>query len=397
MPCRGHFRGVIKIHIFQIMKQAIPEFQVFIKPVGARCNLDCSYCYYLEKESLYPGAKAAMMGDDVLESCILQHMEATGGNVIGFSWHGGEPMLAGIDFFRKAVEIQKKHQPPGSRILNGIQTNGTLLDDEWCDFLSEENFIVGISMDGPPEMHDRFRLSRDHRPTSGRVLKGLKMLREYRIPTEALCVVNSYNVRSPLDVYRFFRELGFPFLTFLPLVERVPGPAPGVSSSSVPAGLFGTFLIAIFDAWAEKDIGRIKIQVFEEAARTAFSQDHTLCIFKETCGGVPVIEFNGDFFSCDHYVEPAHHLGNIRQDHLSGLLAHPQQIAFGRAKKETLPRYCRKCEVLDMCNGECPRNRFIRTPDGEPGLNYLCEGYRAFFRHCRPFVDAVAAQWKKQQ
>jgi uncharacterized protein len=333
------------------------------------------------------------MSEDILERYIVQHLQASTEQVIGFSWHGGEPTLAGIEFFRKAVEIQKRHQPSGAKIINGIQTNGTLLNKEWCDFLSKEEFVVGISMDGPPGMHDRYRLSKDKRATFSRVLRGYRMLQKYRIFTEILCVVNSDNVNYPLEVYRFFRELGVHFLTFLPLVERLPESVSEVSDRSVPAGLFGVFLNAIFDEWTEKDIGAVKIQIFEEAARTAFRQDHTLCIFKKTCGGVPVIEHNGDFYSCDHYVDPSYKLGNINRHTLAQLLDHPEQRTFGQAKKETLPRYCRECEVLDMCNGECPKNRFITTPSGEAGLNYLCEGYKQFFRHCRPFVDAVADQW----
>jgi uncharacterized protein len=323
-------------------------------------------------------------------------MEAATERIIGFSWHGGEPTLAGIDFFRKAVEIQKRYQPSGTKIINGIQTNGTLLNEEWCDFLAEKEFVVGISIDGPSGMHDRYRLSKDQRSTFSRVIKGYRMLQKYRNFTEILCVVNSYNVNFPLDVYRFFRELDVNFLSFLPLVERLPGTVSAVSDRSVPAGTFGVFLNAIFDEWTEKDIGTVKIQIFEEATRTAFRQDHTLCIFKKTCGGVPVIEHNGDFYSCDHYVDPAHKLGNINRHTLVQLLDHPEQKSFGHSKKETLPRYCRECEVLDMCNGECPKNRFIITPSGEAGLNYLCEGYKQFFKHCRPFVDAVAAQWNDQ-
>jgi uncharacterized protein len=372
------------------------EFQVFIKPVGARCNLDCQYCYYLEKDSLYPFSKIVPMSENVLEKYIIQHLEAATEQIIVFSWHGGEPTLAGIGFFRKAVEIQKRHQPSGTTIINGIQTNGTLLNEEWCDFLAKEKFVVGISMDGPSDMHDRFRLSKDRGSTFSRVLRGYRMLQKYRIFTEILCVMNAYNVNFPLDVYRFFKELGVHFLTFLPLVERLPGTVSTVSERSVPAWNFGVFLNTIFDEWAEKDIGTVKIQIFEEATRTAFGQDHTLCIFKKTCGGVPVIEHNGDFYSCDHYVDAAHKLGNISRNTLVQLLDHPEQKSFGQAKKETLPRYCRECEVLDMCNGECPKNRFITAPSGEAGLNYLCEGYKQFFKHCRPFVDAVAAQWNNQ-
>ncbi len=336
------------------------------------------------------------MPEDILESYIIGHLEAVTEGDIWFSWHGGEPMLAGIEFFRKAVEFQKKYKPPGVRIINGIQTNGTLLNEKWCDFLAEEGFVVGISLDGPPAMHDRFRLTKDKNATHSLVLKGYRMLQRYRISTEVLCVVNSFNVNYPLEIYGYFRGLGTNFLTFLPLVERIPGSVSAVNERSVPANSFGVFLNSIFDEWIEKDIGSMKIQLFEEAVRTAFGQDHTLCIFKRTCGGVPVIEHNGDFYSCDHYVDPSHRLGNIDQNKLVQLLSHQDQVAFGQAKEDKLPLYCRECEVLDMCNGECPKNRIISTPSGDGGLNYLCEGYKLFFNHCRPFVDAVAVQWKSQ-
>ncbi len=370
------------------------EFQVFVKPVSGRCNLGCRYCYYLGKEALYPGIKNVLMSDEVLERYITLHLEAATEEVIFFSWHGGEPTLAGIDFFRKVIHIQSRHCPESKRIINGIQTNGILLNREWCGFFAEEGFAVGISIDGPPDMHDRYRVSRDDRPTSGRVLQGLQLLQEHGITPEILCVVNSHNVKYPLEVYRFFKDSGARLLTFLPLVERMEGPGSGVSEISVPARDFGIFLSTVFDEWIEKDIGKVKIQIFEEAARTAFNQDHTLCIFKKTCGGVPVVEYNGDFYSCDHYVDPVHRIGNINGQALSELLDHPLQRAFGKAKQDSLPQYCQQCEVLDMCNGECPKNRFIMTPDGEAGLNYLCEGYKLFFRHCKPFVDAVSAQWQ---
>jgi len=376
------------------MDQISREFQVFVKPVSGRCNLGCSYCYYLGKENLVPGATNVLMSYEVLEQYIRGHIEAAGEDLIFFSWHGGEPTLAGIEFFRKAIQIQKKLQPEGKRIINGIQTNGVLLNEEWCNFLADEDFVVGISMDGPEGMHDRYRTGKDERPTFGSVVTGFRLLLDHGVTPEILCVVNSYNVQYPVEVYSFFKDIGARLLTFLPLVEKLEGKSHGVSERSVPSMDFGIFLSRIFDEWIEKDIGKIKIQIFEEAARTAFKQEHTLCIFKQTCGGVPVVEHNGDFYSCDHYVNPEHRLGNIFQQALSELLDHPRQIEFGEAKQDSLPSYCLQCEVLDICNGECPRNRFITTPDGEAGLNYLCEGYKHFFRHCKPFVDAVSVQWQ---
>ena len=370
------------------------EFQIFAKPVGALCNLRCKYCYYLDKRSLNRGEKSLTMNDEVLEKYIIQHIEATTDETIFFSWHGGEPLMAGIDFFRKAVAIQKKHKPAGRTILNGVQTNGTLIDWNWASFLSEEKFVAGISIDGPGDLHNRFRVTPGGEPSLSRVLKGYDILQRSRIRSEILCVVNSYNVRFPLVVYNFFRELGAKYITFLPLVEKRHGTKSGVSRASVPPVEFGRFLISVFDEWIERDIGEIKIQIFEEAARTAFNQEHTLCIFKENCGGVPVVELNGDFYSCDHFVNRGNLLGNITQGSVAGFLDSERQKAFGLAKSRTLPRYCIECEVKSMCNGECPKNRFITSPDGEPGLNYLCNGYKAFFNHCRPFVDAIGSAWK---
>lgn len=369
------------------------EFQVFVKPAGAKCNLNCRYCYYLEKAEPFDG-KSAKMSADLLEKYIVQHIEASTEPLINFSWHGGEPLLAGIDFYRKAVEIQKRYCPAGRTILNGIQTNGTLINEEWCRFFRKENFIAGISMDGPEKLHDLFRVSKNHEPTFRKVIRGYDLLVKHHVPTEILCVVNAENVKYPEEMYDFFRQSGASFITFLPLVERIADDDPAVSQISVPAVGFGEFLCSVFDAWVENDIGRIKVQVFEEAVRTAFGQDHTLCIFKKTCGGVPVVEHNGDFYSCDHYVNSNHLLGNIKDTQLVSLLESPLQKAFGQAKLDTLPQYCLECNVLDMCNGECPKNRFILTPDGKPGLNYLCEGYKLFFNHCRPFVNAVTSAWK---
>ncbi len=373
------------------------EFQIFVKPVGPLCNMACRYCYYLEKEQLYPGEARFRMSPKLLEEYIRQHVEASAETVISFSWHGGEPTMAGLEYFRKIIEIQKRFCPPGRRIVNGIQTNGTLLDDAWCSFFARERFTVGISVDGPRELHDLYRCDKKGKSTFGRTMNGFRLLKKHGVACEILCVVNASNVRHPLEVYGFFRELGAGFITFLPLVERNRDSGSGVSDSSVPSEAFGDFLIAIFDEWKARDIGRVKVQVFEEASRTAFGLEHTLCIFKKTCGGVPVVEYSGDFYSCDHFVQKEHRLGNIREQALAALLDSPRQKAFGEAKLNSLPEYCLECEVRDMCNGECPKNRFITTPDGEEGLNYLCAGYRKFFNHCRPFVEEVARVWKMRK
>jgi uncharacterized protein len=275
-----------------------------------------------------------------------------------------------------------------------MQTNGTLLDEEWCRFLAEEKFVVGLSMDGPREIHDKFRLTKDGKPTHNKTMRGYELLRKHKVYCDILCVVNSYNVQYPTEVYRFFKQIEAQYVSFLPVVE--PEAEVGISKLTVPAQSWGTFLCTIFDEWVSRDIGRIKLQIFEEAARTAFKQKHSLCIFRRTCGDIPVVEHNGDFYSCDHFVDAKHRVGNIRETSLFELIESPAQKAFGQRKLDTLPAYCRGCDVRDMCNGGCPKNRFLKTPDGESGLNYLCAGYKHFFAHCRPFVSQVAAQWRRQ-
>ena len=373
------------------------EFQIFAKPVGADCNLKCEYCYYLDKKALYGDNKPLLISDDILEKYIIQHIEASTGDKIFFSWHGGEPLLAGLGTFQKIIALQKEHKPDGRSIINGIQTNGTLIDDTWASFLADEDFIIGISLDGPGDLHNMYRKTRDKRSSFLRALKGFEILRDHGLLCEILCVIHSENVRYPLRVYDFFKLLGAKYLTFLPLVERLPGTESDVSAKTVPSLEFGNFLISIFDEWVVKDIGDVKIQVFEEAIRPAFNQEHTLCIFKEICGGVPVVEHTGDFYSCDHFVDRDHLVGNISNGSVADFLDSDKQKRFGELKLTSLPLYCRSCDVRRMCNGECPKNRFINAPDGESGLNYLCSGYKAFFTHCHPFVDAIASAWKSQK
>jgi uncharacterized protein len=373
------------------------EFQVFVKPVGAECNLRCRYCYYLDKADLYNQSGLLRMTDEILEKYIILHLEASTEPDISFSWHGGEPTLAGLDFFRQVVNLQKKLRPSGRNIINGIQTNATFLNDNWCKFLASEGFFVGVSIDGPEELHNKFRVSKNKAGSFRKTLNGFELLKKHNIPTEILTVVNAENVNFPHEVYRFLKQLRSKYMTFLPLVEREPGSHSGASSISVAAEAFGSFLSTIFDDWVNVDIGNIKIQIIEEAARTAFNQEHTLCIFKKTCGGVPVVEHNGDFYSCDHYADKEHLIGNINKKSLIELLETDEQQAFGLAKLITLPEFCLECEVRDMCNGECPKNRFIKSPFGEPGLNYLCPGYKRFFSHVRPFVKAIAEKWNDKK
>jgi uncharacterized protein len=365
------------------------EFQIFAKPTGSLCNLHCGYCYYIQTKNLYPLNQSRIMPDGLLEEYIRQHIVATTEPTVFFSWHGGEPMLAGIPFFEKAVSYQKKHQPPGKSILNGIQTNGTLITNDWADFLMKEKFYVGLSLDGPEELHDQFRYDTKGTGSFRKVLNGYHILRERGHNPEILCVVNALNAKYPLEIYHFFKALGAGFMTFLPLVEKEPGSKGLVTQRSVVPEDFGLFLIRIFDEWIVNDIGKVQVQIFEEAIKTAFGTGHSLCVFKENCGGVPVVEHNGDFYSCDHFVDKVHFLGNISVHPIEYFLDSKQQKSFGMNKSLTLPGYCLRCEVKAMCNGECPKNRFIQTPDGEPGLNYLCKGYKMFFTHSLPFVEAI--------
>jgi uncharacterized protein len=334
------------------------------------------------------------MTDEVLEEYIHQHIKMSSGPTIFFSWHGGEPTLAGKKFYEQVVQLQQKHSAANTRIINGIQTNGTLLTHDWCRFLKDHNFIVGISLDGPENFHSGHRFHKGGQSCFDEVLRGYHLLKQHEIPCEILCVVSAGNVAHPLEIYRFFKKLNAEFITFLPLVEKQTTSGTIVSERSVPAGTFGQFLCEIFDEWKASDIGKIKIQIFEEALRSAFHLEHSLCIFKKNCGRVPVVEYNGDFYSCDHFVNKENLLGNIITTPLDQLLESQAQQAFGRAKETFLPEYCRKCEVIELCNGACPKDRFIVTPEGEPGLNYLCEGYRHFFNHCKPFIEQVAEAWK---
>lgn len=372
------------------MPKASRSFQIFAKPVGATCNLDCHYCYYLNKKNLYPEDKSLRMSDKLLEEYIVQHINASPDPVIRFSWHGGEPTILGLDTFQKIVKLQRKHKPKNQRIANGIQTNGILLDEKWCRFLAEESFEVGLSIDGPKEIHDQYRVTKDGKSSFEKTMHGYELLRKHNVTCNILCVVNAYNVQYPKEVYTFFKKIKSPYINFLPLVQSHD------VNLRVPAEDCGTFLCTIFDEWLNKDIGQIKVHIFEEAARTAFEQEHSLCIFRPTCGDVPVIEHNGDFYCCDHFVDEEHHLGNIQQTPLVELIENPKQKAFGKAKQDKLPNYCQKCEVLEMCNGGCPKYRVIKTPDGEEGLNYLCAGYKKFFNHCQPWVEEIKAQWQSQ-
>ena len=364
------------------------------KPTGSACNLDCAYCFFLTKEQLYPGS-SFRMSDDVHESYIRQLLEAHGVPEVTVAWQGGEPTLMGLDFFRRTVELQDSYKKPGTRIENTFQTNGILLDDEWCRFFRERDFLIGLSLDGPKELHDVYRKDKRGRGTFDRVMAAARLLQAHNVEFNILCTVNSKNSRHPLDVYRFFRdELGAHYIQFIPIVERDndTGYQEGnrVTDRSVEAAQFGLFLIGIFDEWVKRDVGEMFVLNFDGALAGWLGMAGTVCIFGPTCGLGMALEHNGDLYSCDHFVEPGHYLGNIMKTPLVDLVASAKQRNFGRSKKDTLPRYCRECEFLHICNGECPKNRFVATPDGEPGLNYLCAGLKAFFEHADESMRIMA-------
>lgn len=371
-----------------------PAFHVMAKPHGAICNLDCKYCYYLSKENLYPGSKFRM--DGLLEFYIQQYIHAQPAPEVNFAWQGGEPTLMGLEFFRKAIAYQKKHRRPGTVIQNSLQTNGILLDAEWGQFLKEHGFLVGVSLDGPQPLHDAYRVDRGGRPTHARVMRGIEVLKRHKVDFNILCCVHAANADQPLEVYRFLRdEVPTRYIQFIPIVEREnkAGYQEGarVTTRSVNGWQYGHFLISIFDEWAGRDIGNVFVQLFDVCLGVWLGQPASLCSFAQTCGLNLAMEHNGDLYSCDHFVEPGHFLGNIRERGLPTLINSEQQIRFGLAKRDELPRHCRKCEVRFICNGGCPKDRIRKTPQGEPGLNYLCEGYKSFFLHIDEAMKIMAA------
>jgi uncharacterized protein len=355
------------------------------KPTGSACNLHCDYCFFLKKEGLYPGSRFRM-SDEVHEAYIRQLLEAHQVPQVTVAWQGGEPTLMGLDFFRRSVELQKKYAKPGTRIENTFQTNGILLDEEWCRFFHENNFLIGLSLDGPKELHDFYRKDKGGQGTFDRVVASARLLQAHKVEFNILCTVNSKNAAHPLEVYRFFRdELKANYIQFIPIVERDndTGYQEGnkVTDRSVDPGEFGRFLIGIFDEWVKRDVGSTFVLNFDGALAGWLDMAGTICIFGPTCGLGLALEHNGDLYSCDHFVEPKHLLGNILKTSLGDLVASEKQRKFGQDKKDTLPQVCRECEFLHICHGECPKNRFVETPDGESGLNYLCAGYKAFFKH----------------
>jgi uncharacterized protein len=389
-------------------------FHIMTKPIGPICNLDCEYCFYLEKEKLFPSNENFKMKDDVLEAYISRYIATQNTPEVTFAWQGGEPTLLGLDYFRRIVELQKTHRG-GKVIHNAIQTNGTLLDDDWCDFLAAEGFLVGLSVDGPAHLHDVFRVDKNKRPTFDRVMHGLGLLKKHGVEFNTLTVVNAVNSKHPLEVYRFLKETGSGFIQFIPLVERradplaqasgldLGAPTDGavaespVTSWSVPSRGYGEFLCAIFDEWVRRDVGKYYVQIFDVTLGNWIGAGSGLCVFSEKCGSALALEHNGDLYSCDHYVYPQYKLGNLLNHSLGEMVNSQQQIKFGNDKSDTLPRYCRECEVRFACHGECPKHRFISTPDGDPGLNYLCAGYKLFFNHVAPHMNTMGELLRRQQ
>ncbi len=387
---------------------ATEPFHIMTKPIGPICNLNCSYCFYLRKEKYFPQHHRAAdfrMDDATLRTYIRNYIAAQPGAEVSFAWQGGEPTLLGLDFFKRVVEYQRQFLPPGKRIHNALQTNGTLLNDAWCRFFAEQRFLIGLSLDGPRELHDRYRVTRGGKPTFDEVMRGLQLLKTHRAEFNTLTVVHRDLAHHPREVYEFLRAQGSGFMQFIPLVERVAtgtkelvGPAPlkiwvpqsEVAPWSVEPLQFGLFLSDIFDQWVRRDVGRVYVQTFDVQLGIWAGQGSGLCVFSETCGNALAMEHTGDVYACDHFVFPQFRLGNIHDTPLKDLVESPVQRKFGRDKRDTLPAYCRRCDVRFACNGECPKNRFAITPDGEPGLNYLCPGYKHFLHHIRPAMQTMA-------
>ena len=369
-------------------KNAPPAFHLLAKPTGAICKLDCQYCFFLEKEQLYPGSKFRM-DNDLLETYIRQLLDSHQTPEVTIAWQGGEPTLMGMEFFQRSIALVNQYKKPGQQINHTLQTNGTQLNDEWGQFFKQNNFLIGLSIDGPQHLHDTYRIDKRGRGTFEHVMQGWQVLKNHQVDFNILCTVNATNGDYPLEVYHFFRdELGADFIQFIPIIERVNEDGSTliqsgdqVTERSVKPEQFGQFLIRIFDEWVRRDVGKVFIQHFDAALANWVGVPPSVCIFSKTCGNALALEHNGDLYSCDHFVEPDYKLGNIQETPMIELVASPQQRQFGQAKLDSLPHYCRTCEVRFACNGGCPKNRFIETPDGEPGLNYLCAGYKAFFIH----------------
>lgn len=382
---------------------------VMLKPAGAHCNLACKYCYYLEKNKLYPTAQRHLMSDEMLELFTREYIEAQTMNQVLFTWHGGEPLLRSIDFYRKALSLQQKYTG-GRRIDNVIQTNGTLLTDEWCEFFAQNHWLVGISIDGPQPYHDHYRLTAAGKPSWKKVMQGIKLLKKHGVEWNAMAVVNAYNANHPLEFYRFFKENGCQFLQFTPIVERLTRHEDGrtlasladkneisLSEASVAPEQWGYFLCAIFDEWVRKDVGKIFVEIFDCTLANWMGISPGICAYSKECGHAGVMEHNGDVYSCDHFVFPEYKLGNIRDHSLIDMLYGEQQQEFSRLKHSSLPRQCKECDMEFACHGECPKNRFMKDKYGDSGLNYLCPGYYHYYQHVAPYMDYMKQELMSQR
>ena len=382
---------------------------VMLKPAGAQCNLACKYCYYLEKNKLYPTAQRHLMSDEILEQFTREYIEAQTMNQVLFTWHGGEPLLRSIDFYRKALSLQQKYAG-GRHIDNVIQTNGTLLTDEWCEFFAQNHWLVGISIDGLQPDHDHYRLTAAGKPSWQKVMQGIKLLKKHGVEWNAMAVVNAYNANHPLEFYRFFKENGCQFLQFTPIVERLTRHEDGrtltsladkdeisLSEASVTPEQWGYFLCAIFDEWVRKDVGKIFVEIFDCTLANWMGISPGICAYSKECGHAGVMEHNGDVYSCDHFVFPEYKLGNIRDHSLIDMLYGEQQQEFSRLKHSSLPRQCKECDMEFACHGECPKNRFMKDKYGDSGLNYLCPGYYHYYQHVAPYMDYMKQELMSQR
>lgn len=400
-----------------LTRQTAHGFHVMVKPTGPLCNIDCSYCFYTEKTGLYPKAEKWRMSDEVLERFVRQYIEANPADPLTFSWQGGEPTLCGVEFFRKAVAWQKQYGR-GRTIENAFQTNGTLLNDEWGQFLAENNFLIGVSIDGPREIHDTYRVDRQGRGTWDKVMRGIQVLQKHKVEFNTLTCVHRGNARHGELVYRFLKGIGSRYLQFIPIVERSGGEVSAahglklalppslrdlpqddfpVTPWSIRPQEYGAFLTAIFDRWVRHDVGRIYVQLFDAALGKWLNMPGGLCIYAETCGDAMALEHDGQLYACDHFVYPEFARGRVDEQPLADLVESPAQKAFGADKSRSLPKYCLECPVRFACNGGCPKHRFLKTPDGEAGLNYLCAGYRQIFTHMDPYLRVMGDLYRHQQ
>jgi uncharacterized protein len=405
-----HLRtGRMKISSSKQQDNFVQGFNIIAKPIGPVCNLDCKYCFYTEKHALFPKVHNYRMSDEVLEAFIQRYIESQPLSTVPFVWQGGEPTLLGVDFFCKAVRLQNKYAQ-GKQITNSLQTNGTLLDDSWCEFLAKNNFLVGISLDGPQDIHNVYRVDSKGSPTFKAVMHGLEYLKKHQVEFNVLCCVAGHNEKKPLDVYQFFKEQGIQYIQFIPVVERhadntaaelglrlaIPSGAGQdvlsveVTDWSVKPSAYGDFLIEIFNQWVRSDVGSVFIMNFEWALSSWVNGTSCACTFSENCGRCLVMEHNGDVYSCDHYVYPAYHLGNVLNTDLKEMAESENQLRFGRDKQRSLPACCKDCDVLFACHGGCPKHRFGNLSDGESKVSYMCEGYKRFFKHITPYMKKIS-------